>query len=53
MISMDLKQQILHYYRVDELSLQEKLQQVFESSKDSVIVPSRMYFDNPDEPFEF
>ena len=23
MISMDLKQQILHYYRVDELSLRE------------------------------
>ena len=33
--------------------LQEKMQQVFESSKDSVIVPSKMYFDNPDEPFEF
>lgn len=33
--------------------LQEKLQQVFESSEDSVIVPSRLYFDIPDEPFEF
>lgn len=33
--------------------LQEKFQQVFESSREDALVPSRMYFDNPDEPFEF